>query len=69
MFVVTVLAVAGEPDQEIVGPFPDAKWAQRWIDKCGYRFHECKIAMLLSPRLINPELNGYSFDPEAGIDQ
>lgn len=71
MFVVMVTVSEGD-EAEPVGPFPDAHWAARYIERVRKLYHSFEMRPLLSPILlgdVGDEQIGCVFDPTAGVDR
>lgn len=75
MFIVMVTAAEGA-EPEPVGPFPNLRWAKRYIERVTGRYFRLDIRHLIAPILIglkdpndkDSELE-HIFDPAEGIDK
>ena len=75
MFIVMITASEGSRPEPI-GPFPDLRWAKRYVERVAKRYFKLDIQRLISPRLIgledpsNPDSDFIAvFDPAEGIDK
>lgn len=70
MFVVMITPTQDDSEDTPVGPFPDAGWANRYVERVKEYYYHVRVEMLDSPILLDPTQDDpVVFDPARGVDR